>query len=88
MARTFTVERGIYTNRIKPSRAKRQVATQQAARFAKDPRTKGTAYTITCISLPVEDLVAIDEAAVAARKSRSQFLRDAALAFARAQKDS
>jgi hypothetical protein len=76
---------GKKTNRIKVKRApgrKLDTSPQRAVRrHFHDPASRGKTYVTTCISMPVEDLVLIDEFAELAQMSRSRFVREAAKRF-------
>lgn len=85
---SYEVEQGITTNRVRKVRTKQlEVATKKPKpkssagaaikRYREDPE-KGRGFTLVCISMPVEDLIAIDKSAEAAQMSRSHYLRQAA----------
>ena len=84
---SWSVKQGAKSNRVrsakKPSRARTLVPTGSARRFAKDPTTHGKLYTVVCISIPIEELAVIDDAADRAHMARSRFLALAGLEVAR-----
>jgi hypothetical protein len=91
MARAFKIVRGVTTNRVRSVKAAASIVDPSPQRaklhyFRADKRTRGKLYTTICISLPVEDLLTIDDGAVLAGVSRSQLVRDAALAVSRSLK--
>ncbi len=72
---------GKRTNRV---RVKRRAVSAGTAtrRYLKDPSTRGLDTAIVCISLPVEELVALDAVCERTQMARSHFLRQAAKHFA------
>lgn len=86
---TAKIVRGAKTNRVKVGRSRRSIARihetspQRAkARYAKDPSIRDRLYVVISISLPVDELVAIDAVSERINMNRSAYLRHAALMVA------
>lgn len=72
---------GKRTNRVRVKRGATSAGTA-TRRYRKDPNTRGLDTVTVCISLPVEELVALDAMCERTQMARSHFLRQAAKHFA------
>jgi hypothetical protein len=76
-----TITRGAKTNRVRVKRVARSAGTAMA-RYRADPTVRGLETAIVCISMPAEELAALDAACERTQMARSHFLRQAAKHFA------
>ena len=54
---------------------------ERDVRYYKDPTTRGRKYKVTCVSLPVDDLAAMDAFAEQHKMARSHLIRAAIAAY-------
>ena len=75
--KTFEITRGVYSSRVKPTRARKVDVSPQRAKisYARDPSVHGKDYTVISLSLPVEQLLVLDELAAASGMARSHYVR-------------
>ncbi len=68
---------------IDPNNRSRDKSPSRALlRFKKDPTTRGKDYTVIGMSIPVDELAALDAACAKAQMARSHFVRQAVKFFA------
>lgn len=78
---TATITRGRKANRVKVKRVARSAGTA-IRRFRADPAVRGLETAMVCISLPVAELVSLDEVCERVQMARSHFIRQAVKHFA------
>lgn len=76
------VVRGRKTNRVVVKRRADPSPQRALRRYRKDPLTRGLDYTTVCVSLPVEELAALDIVCARVQMARSHFIRQAVKHFA------
>jgi hypothetical protein len=79
---TATIEKGAKANRVRVKRKASASTRATVNRYRQDPAVRGMDTVITCISLPVAELDAIDGVCERVQMARSHFLRQAAKHFA------
>lgn len=76
---------GAKTNRVRMGKSTQSECSVQRAmiRYRKDPTVYGLKAVVTCISMPTEELAALDELAEELQMARSHLIRAAVKQFMR-----